>query len=187
MNIADDKRIKLIRKCEWEEVFLEWHKNEGTDPKWLALAKERGYDTWADWRVDGYARRFDCADAKWGFYEVTDPAAVIGGWYGGPFRTWIEKHYGGGKTRPFRELAESPDIAENAGMKSRMEKYPAASVITALELPDGRIFVIEGMHRAVALALMAKEGKQAPEKLIFAIGKSSLPELPAVGKNTLNN
>jgi hypothetical protein len=65
-----------------------------------------------------------------------------------------------------------------------MENYPAKSVITALELPDGRIFVAEGMHRSCALALMAKEGKPAPEKLIFAIGKSALTELPPVGKNT---
>jgi hypothetical protein len=64
-----------------------------------------------------------------------------------------------------------------------MENYPSSSVITALELPDGRVFVIEGMHRACALALMVKEGRPAPQKLIFAIGKSSLNELPPAGKN----
>jgi hypothetical protein len=179
-----DQRIKLIRECEWEEVFLEWYKNEGNDPKWAALAKERGHDTWADWRINGYAKRFECNKAEWGFYEVTDPATVIGSWYGGPFRSWTERHYDGAKTRSFSELVDRADIAKNVGIRSRMEKYPASTIMTALELPDGRIFVIEGMHRACALALMTKAGKPAPEKLVFAIGRSKLSELPPVGRNS---
>ena len=178
-----DERIKLIRECEWEEVFLEWYKNEGTDPKWAALAKEKGFATWADWRVNGHARRFDAQNTKWGFYEITNPAEIVGSWFGGPFRTWIERYYGGEKTKSFSELATLPEIAEHTGIRSRMQNYPTSSVITALELPDGRIFVAEGMHRACALALLTKEGKPSPEKLIFAIGKSSLNELPPAGKN----
>ena len=37
----NDQRIKLIRECEWEEVFLEWYKNEGNDPNGGA-GKEKG-------------------------------------------------------------------------------------------------------------------------------------------------
>jgi len=32
---------------------------------------------------------------------------------------------------------------------------------------------------------MAKNGRNFPDKLIFAIGKSTLSELPPVGQNTL--
>jgi len=181
----NDSRIKLIRACEWEEVFIEWYKNEGSNPDWLTLAKERGHESWTDWRINGYARRFACAEARWAFYEISEPEKVVAGWFGGPFRTWIEKYYDGEKTKMFKELSDRSDIAEHNGIRSRLKNYPAASVITALELPDGRVFVIEGMHRACALALMAKEGKPAPEKLVFAIGKSELLELPPVGKNTL--
>jgi hypothetical protein len=66
-----------------------------------------------------------------------------------------------------------------------MENYPKNSVITALQLSDGRIFVIEGSHRACALALMLKEGKSFYGKLVFAIGRSKLSELPPVGQNDL--
>lgn len=59
-----DKRIKLIRKCEWEEVFLLWYKNEGERENWNRLAKERGFASWADWRLKGYARRFECEKAE---------------------------------------------------------------------------------------------------------------------------
>jgi hypothetical protein len=179
-----DEKIKLIRKCEWEEVFLEWYKNEGEKPNWASIAKERGFESWADWRLKGYARRFECAKADWGLYEITDPCVMISNWFGGPFRTWIEKYYNNEKTKSFADLVFNPDIVNYAPIKSMAKDYPKDSVITALELSDGRIFVIEGMHRSCALALMAKEGKPFSGKLVFAIGKSNLSELPPAGQNT---
>lgn len=180
-----NSKINLIRKCEWEEVFLTWHENEGKSPNWINLAKERGFASWADWRLNGYAKKFECSQADWGFYEVSDPAEVVSGWFGGPFRTWIEKHYNHEKTKSFAELISQSDISEQAGVKFMTENYPVETVITALELNDGSIYVIEGMHRACALALMSRDSKVAPERLVFAIGKSKLSELPPVGQNSL--
>jgi hypothetical protein len=180
----NDKKIKLIRQCEWEEVFLEWYKSEGESVGWQELAAERGYASWAEWRLKGYAEHFDCRNAQWAFYEISDPAEVILNWFGGPFRNWIEKYYDGEKTKTFAELAIQPHIMSHGGIKSIMAEYPKDSMITALELADGRIFVVEGSHRSCALALMAKDKSLAPEKLIFAIGKSKLSELPPVENNS---
>lgn len=177
------ENIKLIRKSEWEEVFLEWYKNEGNNQGWINLAKERGFASWADWRLNGYAKRFECAKASWGFYEISDPCEVILNWYGGPFRSWIERYYDNEKTKSFGELALRFDVKENPGVNARLKNYPKDSVISVLKLKNGKIFVIEGMHRTCALAIMAKEGKPLKDKLIFAIGESQLAELPAVGKN----
>jgi hypothetical protein len=179
----DGKQIKLIRKCEWEEVFLTWYQNEGQDPHWAKLAQERGYASWADWRIKGYARRFGCEKTEWGFYEVLNPSKIILDWYGGPFRTWIEKYYGGKKTKSFAMLAAMPEIANLFKLRSIIKKYPEQSIITALQLDNGQIFVIEGMHRACALSVMARNKKDFPKKLIFAIGKSKFSKLPPVGKN----
>lgn len=176
--------MKLIRNCTWEEVFLTWYKNEGNDPHWNDLARERGFANWADWRINGYARQFELEKADWGFYEIDNPAEGILNWHGGPFRTWIEKYYADAKTKTFAELSELPDLRDNPKVKAIVQNYPAESIITALELSDGRMFVVEGMHRACALAMLAKEGKPGPDKLIFAIGRSRLTELPPVGQNT---
>jgi hypothetical protein len=177
------ENIKLIRICEWEEVFLEWYKDEGERENWIALAKERGFASWADWRLSGYAKRFECAKASWGFYEISDASHEILNWYGGPFRSWIERYYDGEKTKSFKELAERKDIKDISYIQEIMKNYPKNSVITALKLRNGKIFIIEGMHRTCALALLAQEGKPLNDKLIFAIGESDLKELPAVGKN----
>ena len=174
----------MIRQCEWEEVFLEWYKNEGEKQGWIDLARERGFASWADWRLKGYAERFGCREADWGFYEISDPAEVVVNWFGGPFRTWIEKYYEGKKTKTFSELAVQPEIINHGGIKSMTVDYPKNSIITALQLADGSVFVIDGSHRSCALAMMAKKKNSAPKKLIFAIGKSKLRELPPAGKNT---
>ena len=179
-----EKKIKLIRKCAWEEVFLNWYKNEGEDSHWQDLARERGFASWADWRLNGYARRFKCEQADWGFYEIENAPEIVSHWFGGPFRTWIEKYYAGAKTKSFAELAELSSITNLDKVKSMMKDYPKESVITALELANGKIFVIEGMHRVCALALMHKQGKVFSHKLTFALGKSELAELPSIGQNT---
>lgn len=185
-NSMDDQ-IKLVRRCEWEEVFLSWYKNEGEDPHWNATAKERGFASWADWRLRGYAKRFKCEKAKWGFYEIQNPSETVLDWYGGPFITWIEKFYEGESTASFSRLVKIPEVVAIHKIQSIKENFPKDTIISALRLKDGRIFVVEGMHRTCALALMAKEGKPLEGKLIFAIGESDLPELFPVGQNTSKN
>ncbi len=177
--------MKLIRPCEWEEIFLIWYENEGKDTHWTELAKERGFFSWADWRIRGYARRFKCAEAKWGLYEIENPSEIVPNWYGGPFRTWIERHYDGGEARTFGQMANQSDIFDNLKIKSMVEGYPAESIIIALRLKDGKIVVIEGSHRSCALAVMAQKRKKYQGKLIFAIGESELSELPEAGQNTI--
>jgi len=167
----NDSRIKLIRNCQWEEVFLLWYKNEGENPDWIKLAEEKGYDSWADWRLKDHANKFQCAKAQWGFYEIADAPAVVAGWHGGPFSTWIKKYYDGQQTRSFAELAQRSDIRGLYKIKSLIKSYPREFVIIALESTDGRVTVIEGMHRCCALAAMAAEGMAFNDKLIFAIGR----------------
>jgi hypothetical protein len=180
-----DQQINLIRPCHWEEVFLTWYKNEGENPDWINLAKERGFASWADWRLNDYARRFECEKVEWGFYEINDPSEVVSDWFGGPFRTWIEKYYNGEKTKSFKELVDKPDLFSQPKIDDLTEGYPKDSIISALKLKNGKIYVIEGTHRSCALALMKKQGKNYPGKMIFAIGESKLDELPIVGQNTL--
>ncbi len=177
-----DSRISLIRPCEWEEVFLEWYKNEGENSDWNALARARGFSSWAEWRLKGYAERFQCREASWGFYEITEPTTIVREWYGGPFRTWIERYYGGKNTAQFLELAQHSELKQLKKIGSIIEEYPRNSVVCVIELANGQMHVIEGMHRVVALAILAEQQKNFSGSLVFAIGKSELSELPAVGE-----
>lgn len=183
MNLNNNK-IKLIRNLSWEEVFLFWYKNEGENENWQNLARERGYNSWADWRIKGYTQRFKCHEANWALYQLDDPTAIISEFYGGPFRTWRDEYYDNKDTKSFSELAGLKKIQENPTIKSMLDDFPINKIIICLEVKD-KIFTIEGSHRFCALALMEKMGRKLNDKLIIAIGKSKLDKLPVAGKNTL--
>ncbi len=61
-----------------------------------------------------------------------------------------------------------------------VDNFPKSSIISCLEVRD-KIYVIEGLHRCCALAVINAQNKPASKKLYFAIGKSSLKNLPIVG------
>ena len=178
-----DERFKIIRKLSWEEVFLFWYQNEGESESWNELARERGYASWAEWRLKGYAERFECASADWGLYEVSEPAKVFSSFYGGPFRTWIEKYYKGEKIKTFAELAKDSEIRKKEAVQSMQKSFPSDKVICCLDV-QGKIFVIEGMHRACALGVMNLKGQDLDQPLLVAVGKSKLKELTIVGQKT---
>ncbi len=106
-KIINKKDFKLIRSLKWEEVFLFWYQCEGTQQNWINLAKQRGFASWADWRLTSYGIPFECAKADWSLYEIFNPAQIIPKFYGGPFKTWIKRYYSGAKEKTFEELADS--------------------------------------------------------------------------------
>jgi hypothetical protein len=173
-----NKNIKLIRKLAWEEVFIFWYENEGKRKNWNKLAKERGFASWAQWRLKEYADRLQGQEVDWGLYEVADPAKVVSEFFGGPFQAWTERYYDGEKTRSFSELAKNTGIINNKTICAMVNDFPTDNIIICLELANNKIYTIEGMHRCCALALMNKEERPAPASLCFAIGKSIFSDLP---------
>lgn len=181
--MQNNPSVKYLRSINWEEVFLLWYLNEGQTKSWQDLAHERGFASWAEWRLDGYTKRFGCAQANWGLYEISNPTKFASKLYGGPFRTWIDKYYNGKQTKQFSELATQANVQQNNNVLGIINNFPDQGTIICLEVGD-RIFTIEGSHRCCALAIMDNQKLQAPENLTFAIGKSTLKELPPIGKNT---
>lgn len=175
------QNVKLIRPLKWEEVFLFWYQNEGDKQNWIDLAKQRGFASWAEWRLKGYAERFACDKAEWGLYELNNPTQIVPQFNGGPFRTWIERHYDGAREKTFAELAKQKEITEIRAIQKMIADFPIDKIITCLQLKD-KIYTIEGMHRCCALAVMNEKKILGPDKLLFAIGKSKLNELPKAGK-----
>lgn len=176
----NSQNIKLIRKLKWEEVFTFWYKSEGKRENWIELAKKRGFASWAEWRLNSYAIPLGCRDADWGLYTVSNPTQTISKFFGGPFRTWVEKFYNGKEKMLFAELALLPEIKSQNAVAEMAKNFPQDKVITCLAVGN-EIFTIEGMHRSCALALKNQRGEELKNNLQFAIGISSLKKLPVVG------
>ena len=171
--------IRKIKDCTWELVFSAWTENEATNPDWQELAKKRGYDSWEDWRLSAYAKPFQLLKANWALFEIENPAEFINECFGGPFSAWKKHFYGDSDYLSFSELAELKAIQEYDKFSQIMQNYPKESITIIVELNNSRRFVIEGMHRSCALALMHKKGVVIPEKLVFAIAKINLDKLPS--------
>ena len=169
----------------WEEVFEFWYDNEGSSENWKNVAKKRGFPSWAEWRKQNYARPLGLKTASWGYYEIDKPAEVIADFFGGPFRTWIENYYDNEKTKRISELIKVPEIREHQGIQAMKDNFPKNNIIICLR-HKGEFYVIEGMHRACALALMNEEKDYSIKKMHFAIGESKIETLPIVGHNMLN-
>lgn len=169
--------LKEIKKLTWDDVFQIWQDNEGENPNWDKLAKERGFASWADWRLNAYAIPFLMPEADWNLFEVENPAEFIRNSYGGPFSSWQKKFYNGARYLSFAELAKLKELQAHLGVQNLMANYPEETIILIVELNDGRRIVLEGMHRSSALAIMAEKGLASPKKLQFAIGKLDLAEL----------
>ena len=166
------------KPLKWEEVFLFWYKCEGKRQNWIDLARKNGFTSWSDWRLTSYAIPFGCASADWNLYEVANADQLVLDFHGGPFKSWIKRYYDGKKEKTFNEIVEQSDITNNQTIQNIVKDFPVDKIIICLEV-NGKIYTIEGMHRCCALAIINKQQINiAPQKVYFAIGKSSLKELP---------
>lgn len=173
--------LEKVSDLLWEEVWSIWADSESHIETWRRMAKNRGFRSWAHWRAKVYARPFGCHQASWGMYQLTNPLEAIGSFWGGPFRAWVDNWYGKDRSRNFSFLADVQEIRRNVKVCSILENYPFSKPLICLKLATGRIVVIEGMHRACALAIMAKKGQAAASPLNLAIGISNKNELPVQG------
>lgn len=71
--------------------------------------------------------------------------------FGAPTKAWIEHAYDGKTTKRFRDIVDLHIIAENDKILDIRRDFPAETMLTGV-VHDGDIVLIEGMHRAGALA-----------------------------------
>jgi len=93
MNNPDAKKFEYVKPLTWQEVFAIWRENEAGNPNWEAHYKERGFNSWEEWR-SAYAEPLKCAGREWELYKILDPMQSMPKFHGGPFRGWKEKYYG---------------------------------------------------------------------------------------------
>lgn len=98
----------------------------------------------------------------WTVYELTDPMADIPAMLVGPYSGW-QKRFPTPNIGTFADLANSPkDAAEfsaNTTIKDLWREFPPKTELIGLRWPDGKIVLVEGHHRAMAVALAAHEGR----------------------------
>ncbi len=176
------KNLKLIKSLTWEEVFDIWRENETYDNKWEELYKSRGFDNWDEWRST-YIEPLNLKNEEWGLYEIIDPMQTVPKFFGGPFRSWVERFYKNKMTQTFQELVQNPEIQNYPGIRRVMGGFPQETSLIGIFFAN-ELVIAEGMHRCTALALAVHEGKKIKTNIKIALANSSLDQLRIVGQNS---
>lgn len=171
MRNSPKLRLKKIGPVSWTKLFRAWEKREASQPMWIKHYRQRGYASWREWRTAAFSD-LKPQQKKWTLYQVENPERIVSTWFGGPFRGW-RKHYPG-RTVTFKTLAQRQAIRNNGKVLSIMHRPPTKTQMLGV-IWRGKIVVIEGMHRACAVALASKKGKKLRMSITIALAPLAGP------------
>ena len=173
-----EESLIRIGELSWTEVLSRWREGEASLPRWIEHYMNRGFGSWDEWRANT-VHDLHGDKLAWELFEAQDPS-VVADFFAGPFRAWQKKYYAGPRMLRFKDLVQDPALRKEAIVREMMERFPQEVFLVTLRTPEG-IVVIEGMHRACALAIMDAEGRLPKTRITVAL--ASFPgELPDMGQ-----
>lgn len=173
------KSLEYTRPVTWDEVFGVWRKGEAYQESWRAHWRARGFDSWEEWRKS-YSSPLRPEKRDWHLYKLENSQNILEV-YGVPSRGWIAKCYDGEKTKKLSALLDHPIVAKSKKVEECRNNFPKKTMLTGV-VHDGKIILIEGMHRALALAQMARDGKSTKSDISMALCEYAERRLPPLGK-----
>ncbi|MEK7598494.1 MAG: hypothetical protein AAB487_02050 [Patescibacteria group bacterium] len=179
LNIPQQyKSLEFVKDIKWSDIFNIWKEGEAQQDSWKKHWEERGFKSWEEWR-NAYAEPLDPQNLQWSLYRINDPIIDLPHFYGVPSRGWVDKAYGGKTTMELKDLVALPLISENEKVAFIKKDFPNETMLTGI-VYDNRIVLIEGQHRACALASWDKEAS-LNSKITIALATLDKTEIPILG------
>jgi len=156
--------MNFIKKTTWQDVFKKWEEREADNPGWIRCATEiKGWPDWKSWR-NFSASQIKADKRDWELFEFTDPMNEIPQMLVGPYTGW-QSRFTEKNTGTFEDLLNDPKQFEffnkHEGVLSIMNNLPFETEFIGIIRDDtNKIVCLEGHHRATAIALAKKQGKQ---------------------------
>lgn len=169
----------FVKSITWEETFSTWAKDEASLPHWVEHYKERGFNSWEEWRKSS-VKNLNPEQLNWNLYEIKNPLETISDFYGGPFRAWKKKYYGNNEMLQFKELAQNSELQNDMHINEIIQNFPKESTLIGLKKGE-EVIVIEGMHRCCALAVAQEKGLNMDIKLFIILAEFS-EDIPILGQ-----
>lgn len=171
-------QFSFMRSIAWQEIFDSWRSDEAQQQRWVEHYKNRGFDSWDEWRGRHVAPlKLDARE--WFLYRITKPLESVPQFFGGPFKSWKKEHYGDSDALTFAELAASSKIDANEVVNELVANFPSPTMLIGLWQKD-RIIIGEGMHRCCALALAARRGLSINPEATIALADFSGDEISSL-------
>lgn len=163
MLIVFLRMLESIREMTWQDVFGVWKQYEGHDPGWLRVATQnKGWPDWESWRMFT-AQQLLLPKRPWNLFRMTDPMTDISHMRIGPYSGW-QSRCSSCNTQTFVDFIQNPVQVEffrvHDKVASMMKAFPKNTQFIGLRLEESdQVVCVEGHHRAVAVALAAKDGQ----------------------------
>jgi hypothetical protein len=177
------KSLEFISPIAWKDIFNIWKKGEAWQEFWKKHWEERGFDSWEEWRKN-YAKSLHPEKMEWFLYKINNPLEIFPKIYGVPSRGWVDKAYGGKTTKQLKDIVQSKLFIENDKIKEIKKDFPKNTILTGF-IHKNEIILIEGMHRACALASWDKSRKME-SNVTIALAEWPDREIPIIGGNYKN-
>ncbi|MFA5134584.1 MAG: hypothetical protein WC505_02235 [Patescibacteria group bacterium] len=156
----DVEGLQYEAQMTWQDVFERWKSREGVRSDWQQVARDKGWDSWEEWRSHWVAN-FGAQERTWVRYAIPDPVKTVPQFRIGPSRSWQKFFPETERNRhTFATLVERAPLARNGKVQALKEHFPEPTEFIGVYVPDKRIVLIEGHHRAAALGLLAQQGKR---------------------------
>ena len=177
--MAPGNALTEIGPTSWEEVFSIWRNGEANIPRWVDHYERRGFDSWDEWRKSTI-QDLKAEKLNWKIYRLHDSQKAVPHFYGGPFRAWMQKYYGGSPIAPFSEIIEHEEVQKSQLVREMIENFPKKTTLIGL-LADDKVVILEGLHRCSALAVAAQKGMKIKTEAYILLAEFS-QEIPIMGQ-----
>lgn len=174
------KSLEYINDIEWKDIFAVWRSGEAYQKDWKEHWLARGFESWDDWR-ENYVAPLEPNKHLWKIYHINSPSQDMRLMYGVPSRGWQEKCYGGEITKMIKDILMHPLVTENKKVELIKRNFPFQTMLTGV-VHEGKIVLIEGMHRALALS----QGINDYDGDVVIALTNYEGELPSIGRGNIS-
>ncbi len=162
--------LRLIKPLTTSQVFNVWRDTEEPLEHWKSVWESKGFKSWEEWRRTTHAPLFE-KQLSWNLYKISEPLKSVPEWRGGMFHAWNKWFYNSFKEQPprLKDLLTHPGVHNHWYIREIANNFTSPTTLTALKMPDGDIVVVEGMHRACAIAMLAHDNKPIKAEVFVTI------------------
>lgn len=153
----------FLKDIIWEEVFSNWRQDEEPRADWQRHLRENNFPDWETWR-QYYIKAWNLQNKDWKLYQIQNPLQLTPDFLVGPFSGWQELCKQSGPR--FKDIASN--FQDHEKVQDLLKNFPKKTQLIGVKVGK-KIMLLEGHHRATALAQMKIQNRKAASELWIAL------------------